>query len=518
MPGGVHPLIKGWRRAGSWRWLALPLMVPALSLAQQATPAETVTGATPAAPVPLQGAPAASFAGAGLPGAVTPSAGLLGAGVTGLTLPPAEYTEYGASLGVGETDNVNLASSHPKAQTLTAANLFFDLIRTGTRLELSALGNFSDIDYLENAYSNQLLGRFDGLANLTLWSNHLTWLVRDDYGDQQIDPLESLNPVNLQRVNVFSTGPNLTLEPTLTSFVKLQALYSRTDYQTSPFNGQSGTGSVTIGHRFSALSSISLVGEVEQLRFDNQILNPDYQRREYYGDYSLRGARTAIDLQAGAAQANDVGTWKSSPLLRVSLTRDVSPFSTVTLAGGRDYTDATGTFSSLTSGAAGGLPINPATQTTGNALHTYGNAGWDFSRLRTGIGLTGGWERDEYDRQSIYDVTRGDLELSLNRQLTPALSAAVTADAIREQYSNQGFSDDYGTVGAGLVYRPGAWMVIYGRYEHEFRRTMGAAAQGFGYDEDRVFIMIGYYPHARSTAAPGAGVGAEGAMQPGVLP
>jgi hypothetical protein len=485
--------------------LALALAAPALALAQvpsAGTPANT----TPAAPVPAVGAPAGSVPGASLPGLAMPGAGGFGA-ATGLTLPPAQYTEYGASVGVGETDNVTQSPTHPKSQTLAAANLFFDLIRTGSRLQLSGLGNFSDIDYLEHAYGNQVLGHFEGFGNLALWKRHLTWLVSDAYGDEEINPLESMTPTNLQRVNILSTGPSLTLQPTLSSFVQMRALYSRTTYQSSPFDQQSGMGSLTLGHSFSELSSLSVVAEVQQLRFDNRTVNRNYQTREYFLQYNTKGARTAIDLEAGGAETNDIGSWRWTPMATLSLTRNVSPFSTLSLDGGRNYQNASQGFAALSAGAAGGIPIGAAPQTTANAVHTYGTLGWEFQRLRTTFGLTGGWSRNQYDRQSLYNVTNENLQLNLGRKLTPLLSANITAGGYREEYLNQGFTDEFGTVGAGLTYRPGRWIVIYGTYTHEFRRSSGIAARGIRFDENRGFIMIGYYPHSQGTAAPGAGGG-----------
>jgi hypothetical protein len=484
--------------------LALALAAPALCLAQETDSTGAPTTSTPASSMPATGGasagglPAAEVPGAGLPGLGLPTPGLIHGPM------PAEYTNYGAAVGVGGTDNVNLSSTDPKAQGLAAANLFFDLMRTGTRLELSALGNFSDIDYLEHAYSNQVLGRFDGLADATLWPRHLKWLVRDDYGDTQVDVLQALTPRNLQRVNVFSTGPDLTLQPTLTSFVEMQGIYSRNNYQTSPFSGQTEVGSIEGGHQFSPSSSGSLVARVQQERFDNRNVNVDYQIREYYGHYKVKNARTALDVQGGVDQTNDTGSWKSSPMVRLSVSREISLFSRVSLAGGRTYTNATGTFANLAAAGGGGIPIGPGAQTTGSALRSYGNAGWDFSRLRTTIDVFGGWEHDAYDRGSHYDNTRTDLALRLGRKITPKLSANIMATVDRSRYGNQGFSNTYGTAGAGLVYHPGAWLVIYGRYDHQFRRFTGPTS-GLGYDENRVFIMVGYYPHPTGTAVPGAG-------------
>jgi hypothetical protein len=439
-----------------------------------------------------------------LPGTSVPGAAIPIVGLTGLTSLPAEYTNYDVSAGLGETDNVGYSRTDRKAQTLSAVNAFFDFIRSGSHLDLNAVGNFSDTDYLEGAYSNQLLGRFDGLADLTLWEHHFKWLVRDDYGDQQVDVLQSLTPVNLQRINVFSTGPELTLQPTLTTFVEMQGIYSRNSWQDEPFSGNTETGTLTAGRQLSPASTVSLVAEVLEERFDNtsvEAANVDYQVREYYGRYAVAAARTRIDLQAGLAQANDRGSWSSTPLLRVSLSRSVSPFSRVSIAGGREYSNAMGSFASLANGVTGGIPVGSATQTTGNALRTYGDLTWSYHRQRTSVDVITNWEREGYDVQSKFDFTQTDIGLNLRRQLSPRLSANITATVDRGQYGSQGFTNTYGTVGAGLVYHPGRWIVVYGRYDHQFRRSSGVT-QSFGYDENRIFVMIGYYPHSSGTGLP----------------
>ena len=493
--------------------LALALAAPALCLGQEAgstgVGASTPASSTPAVSAPpAVGAPGAVLPGAALPATAVPIPGLNGAGITGFTPMPAEYTNYGVSTGLGESDNVNFSASHPESQTLSATNLFFDLIRSGSRLDLNATGNFSDTAYLEGAYSNQLLGRFDGAADATLWEHHLTWLVRDDYGDSQTDVLQSLTPTNLQRLNVFSTGPDLRLEPTLSSFVELQGIYSRNTWQDDPFNGNTEAGTLTVGHELSPAESISVVGQIQQEQFDNTVVNTNYQVHEYYGHYVVKAARTALSLEGGLAQANDTGSWRSTPLVRLSITRNISPFSTVSASGGREDSNSTGGFASLGNGVTGGIPIGSATQTTGNALHTYGNVNWGFQRERTSINLTGGWERYAYDVQSKFNYALTDVALSLGRQLTPRLSANIMATADRGQYGNQGFTNTYSTGSAGLVYRPGTWIVIYGRYDHQFQRSSGLT-RGLGYDENRIFIMVGYYPHSTGTGLP-PGTGGSG--------
>lgn len=482
---------------------ALALASPALALGQAAAPA----GGAPAVP-PVQAIPGVGSPGAALPGVMTPDMEMPGEAATDLSAPPADLTLYGVAAGIGETDNVNLSSTDPKSQTLAATNLDFDLRRSGSRLDASALGTFTDLDYLQGAYSNQILGRFDGLATVKLWSDRLKWDFADNYGEEQTDPFAPVTPVNLQRVNVFSTGPDLTLRPSYSTFLDLGAHYSQINYETSPFSGHNLLGSAEFGHELSSLSSLSVVVHVEQLRFDNTVVNTDYDRREAYGRYFIQGARTSIDAQLGATQANDVNSsWKTSPLVRLRLTRRISPFSLLTLTGGREYTDAGGSFSSLSSGAGGGIVVAPVTQTSGNYVRNFGSAGWEFTRERTALGVTGNWEHDAYDLQSVFNVTREDIGLKLGRSLTPQLALNISGTADRYAYVNQGYTDKFGTIGGGLSYRPGRWFIVYARYDHTFRRSSGAPSSLFGqsvYDENRVFVMVGYRPHSEDMEPGGA--------------
>jgi hypothetical protein len=150
----------------------------------------------------------------------------------------------------------------------------------------------------------------------------------------------------------------------------------------------------------------------------------------------------------------------------------------------------------------GGIPVGSAAQTTANALRTYGNLNWSFQRQRTSINLIGDWERNSYDSQSTFNFTLTNVGLSLGRQLTPRLSANLMATVDRGQYDNQGFTNTYGTGTAGLVYHPGRWIVIYGRYDHQFQRSSGLT-RGLGYDENRIIVMVGYYPHSSGTSSTG---------------
>ncbi len=100
----------------------------------------------------------------------------------------AESLTYGADVGIGESDNVTLVQTDKVSQTIAIADLDFDLKDQTRRFDVDAKGTFSDLDYLQGAYSNQLIGRFDGRADVALIPDRVIWVLTDSFGQAQIDP------------------------------------------------------------------------------------------------------------------------------------------------------------------------------------------------------------------------------------------------------------------------------------------------------------------------------------------
>src|ERR1700683_2833768 len=133
----------------------------------------------------------------------------------------AESFSYGADVGIGESDNVTLAQTDKVSQTIAIADLDFDLKDQSRRFDVDAKGNFSDLDYLQNAYSNQLVGRFDGRADVALIPERVIWVLTDSFGQAQIDPFTAAVPTNLQNINYVATGPDATFRLGPTIFLDL---------------------------------------------------------------------------------------------------------------------------------------------------------------------------------------------------------------------------------------------------------------------------------------------------------
>jgi hypothetical protein len=432
---------------------------------------------------------------------------------TALPQPSAQRTEIFLTAGLGETDNVGLAATGAQSQTLADVGVLIDVVRNGPLLQASLKGDLAYLKYLQNAFSGYVVGRFDGDASFALVPDHIKWVAQDSYGAAQVDALVSPARTNIERVNVISTGPDFLLRPSDNTFVRLGGRYALVNYETSPFNSHRVLGTASIGDELSVASSISLNADVTRIRFQNTTINSDYERRKFYLRYDTRGARTHIAVDAGVAEVNDTGPWNSKLLAQLVLTRDVTPFQSVSISGGRQFTDSADSFRSLTAAAAGGTIIASAVGAPGNYLNDYATAAWQFNKDRTRIDVSARWDRSIYTIAAtalqVEDYILSGIPVGLNatrvvggvriqRDLTPILTAEGRAEYVHEDYLTLGFIDHSLLTGVSLTFKPSGRL----QYRLQFDRTVrtadtvpSAAATvglGKGYTEDIVFLTAVY--------------------------
>jgi hypothetical protein len=409
----------------------------------------------------------------------------------------AELLAYGADVGIGETDNVTLSQTDKVSQTMAITDLDFDLKDQTRRFDVDAKGDFSYLDYLQNAYSNQLVGRFDGRADVALIPDRVIWVFTDSFGESQIDPFTAALPTNLQNINYVATGPDAAFRLGPTVFLDLSARYANASYQTDPFDSNALIGNVALGRALSARSSISINGSFERMSFDNTIVNTDFDRSSVYAHYEVQGARTELTANLGATKVEQGLLSYTGPSAKLVLVRKLSSVSTLTFTAGRDITDASTAFSGLQGGAIGGIVTGPAVLSQNNYTVTSGSIGWEYARNRTTIGVSATWEKDSYDGQPLQDVTRTSGEFRLERKLSRVFTAQLHGRLYRINYVNTDYSETDGLVGGALVFHQGRGLEIKLRYDHTSRAVSGLGVVSgvtAGYSENRAFLTIGYRP------------------------
>jgi hypothetical protein len=428
---------------------------------------------------------------------------------------PQQRLSYGGDVGVGETDNVTLASTDKTSQTLAVADANLDVLEQRRLFSVDAKGDFSYLDFAQGAYGPELVGRFDGVGKVSLVPEKVTWVVQEDFGQAQIDPFAAATPTNQQNINYLSTGPDLTLRLGSLGFLDASARYSRTNYQDSPFDSAGLSGSVSVGRYISAGESLALDGSVDRALFDNTALNADFTRSNLYGDYELKGARTQLIIDLGITRLSQTGesftpgltqpiqdaVSLTGPFAKLKLSRRLSPATKLTLTAGRSLTDAGNSFGGLQSGAvstigtvstlgsSAAVSTAPAPQTSSNYTLTYASLNLDYEFHRTTIGLSGQWERDSYDGQPALDLQRAIAQASVTRVFSPRITAQLVASVYRTDYSHVDFAETNGLAGIVLTYKAPRGLLLRLRADHVSQIASGGQVS---YAENRVFLTVGY--------------------------
>jgi hypothetical protein len=421
----------------------------------------------------------------------------------------AETLTYGVDAGLGESDNVRLAPTDKLSQTIGIADVDFDFKQLSPRLDADAKGNFSFLDYLQGAYGNQVIGRFDGVTHLAIIPERFNWVFQDDFGQATVDPFTPTTPYNLENINYFSTGPDFALRPGGTSFINVSARYARAQYETTPFNSNRFLGSFAWGLQLSASSSVSLNADSERVLFVNTALNQDFDRTNGFVRYELQGARTELSADLGATTVSQGGTSTAGGLGRVQLARKLSAAGKVTLSLGHDLTDASTSFSSLQSGAIGFVGTAPAPVSSASYKSNYAALGWQYERHRTIIKVSARWEEDTYGGQPTFDNNQASAEFSVERKLTRAFNAQIVGRFYKADYIHAIVSPTSGSpnfhdalIAAVLSWRHGRALEVRLRCEHNSHVTPGS---DLGYGENRAILTIGYRPRPPEPAEePGA--------------
>ncbi len=455
--------------------------------------------------------------------------------LTGLPGGQTPLLAYGADMGLGETDNVFLTSTNKVTQTIAEADADFAVNQERRLFDVRAVGAFSDLNYLEGAYGNEFIGRFDGQAQYALIPERLTWVLRDNFGQATIDPFTPVTPNNRQNLNYVTTGPNLYLRLGGTGFLNASARYADAYYQTSPFDSTRGLVTLATGLQLSARSTVSLNGAAERVLYKDTAVNNDFDRYSAFGRYEVHGARTDFGVDLGGTRVEQKGdatgittvtlpgtpgttttglpvtpvppiaasgaphdTDTTGPLARLELARRLSPSAKLTFAAGRELTDGSSSFTTQQSGAIGVINYAPTPLTSDVYTATYGNAAWQYTRSRTLVTITGRWEQDRYPGASQFDLTTEGVDFSVQRRLTSQFTAQLLGRWYKSDYPNATLATDLGSpendtkqIGGVLSWRRGRWLEVKLRYDHySYTVTQGNS----GYTENRVFLTVGYRP------------------------
>jgi outer membrane protein assembly factor BamA len=265
----------------------------------------------------------------------------------------------------------------------------------------------------------------------------IVWVLSENFGQSAADPLLPATPTNRQNVNVLSTGPDLKMHLGAQTTLTASARYDDVRYEVSPTDYQGWSGQLELGHELSPASSLNLVAGRERVDYQDGVF-PNYDRDQAYLQYVVNGSRTMLDAALGWSRIDtNVGS-DDKPLARLTVSRQVSPLSTVSLSGQYGLSTGGEIFRSLQPRSPGTLPSQPDASIGDAARQTLVNAAWKTQWQRTTLDIGATFGKEQYANATSRDVDRRGANLGLSHALTPSLDVSLTVNRERRDYTTLG--------------------------------------------------------------------------------
>ena len=267
--------------------------------------------------------------------------------------------------------------------------------------------------------------------------------------------------------------------------------------------------------------------------FKNTEINNDFDRYSVFGRYEAHGARTDIGVDLGGTRVEQRGdgtgitpitepagglvttttglqtvapvtpltssgsphdTDTTEPLVRLELSRTISPSARLTFTGGRELTDASSSFTTQQGGTVTLINLAPTPLTSDVYTATYGSGAWQYTRYRTSLTVTGRWERDRYPGAAEFDLTTEGVDINVQRRLTSQFTAQLVGRWYKSDYPYATVATNLGSpesdtkmVGAVVSWRRGRWLEVRLRFDH----TSYSVPQGIPeYGQNMVFLTV----------------------------
>lgn len=412
---------------------------------------------------------------------------------TVLAFAPMAHAEVTASVeaGVGFSDNITRTSGTKVDETLGTLGLVMAAEREEGRLTGAFNADLQYISYLDDTYDDDVYGRVDLNGNYWLIQDVFSWALEDAWGQVRRDPFAVPNPDNVENSNYFATGPDFIFRFGPRTNMTVTGRWSDTAYEESPQDFSRLGGGLGLSRSISEHTSIGLYGYASRVEFDDPLYGSDYDAQEYYGRFATAGARTQIELDAGYTEIHDQGVSSGNPLFRLTVARDVSPRTKLSLKTGTEFSDSGQLFQGI--GDNGGRPGfgNPSDVIgTGEPFERrYFGLGWSTEGQRGRFGLGLNYRQEIYESTTALDRDVTEIRADYSRGLSESTSLSLGARYEMEEYDDGSLDDDRLWFDLGL-----AWDVspkAYIGFDYEYY-TGDSNSPTREYDENRVWLRVGY--------------------------
>lgn len=365
---------------------------------------------------------------------------------------------YVITTGALATDNIDRFQFDQRDELVTVLELDGYTSYTGPRFTGFFQSTLGARFYTLNRYDDEARATLLGSGQWMLLPRTLNWSASELLTNAPIDPLQNASPTNLQFINAFETGPELTTRIGSSQTLDIAALYTIVKAEDTLIDHDRETALIDWRSELSTRRTIGLSLSATTTEFDDEQQNINFDQASAFITYLSSGERTNVDFAIGKSRVRAItGFEEDFETGRLQVSTQRTSQSSVNLYLSREITDTATALFEVASNQSRLAPQvvmgEPYLGENANLQYTRGPEEFNWS-------VFAGWSRIDFfefdplfTTGNILDQVQQRAGLSIFAKLNNRFSTNFTAAYTDVDYLNTPRIDDMNAFTLGFEYQ-----------------------------------------------------------------
>jgi len=349
--------------------------------------------------------------------------------------------EYEIRAGAYYSDNVRKADIMQQEETIGLIGLQLDASHESRRVEANLLSDLEYRDYLDDSFDSENIGSVNADVLFKISPDTLSWVVENYYGTLQSDPFRANTPDNRENINVFSTGPDLTLRLPRGAF-RISGRYESRYFEVSDIDNDVLGGTVSLVRIFSPNRSVSLNVSADRVEFDDTTVNSDFDRQTAYLGFNSQNSRGSIVVNLGINEIHDFGEVSRGTLVGISWSRNITARSSFSLGYDQRFSDAGDIFKRFQAPGRGFGNVRAISGVSDPFENRRFSAKYNNRRKNFDFYVTAFRDEQVYEISKSLNRDRTRVGVGASKSLGSAWQVSIGARFQKTEFSNSSRVDD----------------------------------------------------------------------------
>jgi hypothetical protein len=406
--------------------------------------------------------------------------------------------DYSLRALAGYTDNLNRTSANEESSGIYSIGGTLDYKQKSARLDANLASDLGYVVYSGSGADDRFVGDLVGDAVYSFVPDHFQWFASDNFGQGRLNEFQPSGPANEEAINYFSTGPRVYVNLSDRLQVLATGTYSNAWYQDSNGDSNQYGGGLSLIRILSGGSNVRIGANYQRIDYADPQFSPNVDTTSYFLGYRSAIGRTTITADAGYQHVDYGGQTSGDPLLRLTLNRQITPYSSLELQAGDVYNDGAGLMANDQS--MPGNSASPGRYNNGQVFEDrYVGLAWGLDRVRTHLNLGVLYHDQNYIEDAQADLTRLDVLAGVSRDLSREWTIGADYYYWKEDYQAPGQDTDESNVGVFAAWQVSPSIELRGQWDYWWN---SAATPGDDASENRFWVTFVWQPPGRRAARP----------------